>query len=51
VASTKRRASRGDSLTPKDRASIGSLASTSSTARPSDRSSRRVHSDRRSNIL
>jgi hypothetical protein len=48
---TKRRASRGGSITPKDRASIGSLASTTSTTRPSDRSSRRVHSDRRSNIL
>jgi hypothetical protein len=48
---TKRRASRGGSLTPKDRASIGSLASTASTTRPPDRSSRRAHSDRRSNIL
>jgi hypothetical protein len=47
----KRRASRGGSLTPKDRASIGSLASAASTTRPSDRSSRRAHSDRRSNIL
>jgi hypothetical protein len=51
VASTKRRASRGDSLTRNDRASIGSLVSTASAARPSDRSSRRAHSDRRSNVL
>ena len=52
LAPSRRRSSRGDSLSRNERASIGSQASTASTARPLEhRSTRRVHSDRRSNIL
>ena len=52
VDPNKRRISRGGSLTQGDRSSIGSLTSNASTARTfKDRSTRRVHSNRRSNVL